>query len=82
MLRLIRHGESEANAGGVTSDFGTVALTDLGRLQAEAIAKNCIDVPNAIGVSGYLRAQQTAAPLLARFPNVQAVEVGVHEFTY
>ena len=82
MLRLIRHGESEANAGAVTSNYGAVALTKLGKSQAEAIANGCTEIPSVIGVSRYLRAQQTAARLVNRFPEVPVCDLEVHEFTY
>lgn len=82
MLRLIRHGESEANAGGVTSDFGAVALTERGRRQADAIASHFAEPPNLVGLSRYLRARLTAAPLIARYPEISVIDLDVHEFTY
>lgn len=82
MLWLVRHGESVANAGGVTSDYAAIPLTDRGRAQAEAVAAACPKSPDWVGRSAYLRAQQTAAPLLARYPAVGVADFAVHEFTY
>ena len=82
MLWLVRHGESEANAGSVTSDFAAIALTPQGQVQSNAVAAVCHEAPTWIGLSSYLRARQTAAPLLARFPQASTIELEVHEFTY
>ncbi|MFO0891713.1 MAG: histidine phosphatase family protein [Isosphaeraceae bacterium] len=83
MLWLVRHGESLANAGGVpTTDYAAIPLTDRGRAQAEAVAAACREAPAWIGRSPYLRALQTAAPLLARYPESPALDLPIHEFTY
>jgi broad specificity phosphatase PhoE len=82
MLWLVRHGQSVANAGGITADYDNIPLTDLGRLQSEAFTAACLEAPNWIGLSPYLRARETAAPLLARFPAVPTFDLDVHEFTY
>jgi len=82
MLWLVRHGESAANAGAVTSDAVTIPLTDRGRRQADAVAAACPAPPAWIGLSAYLRARHTATPLLARFPASPIEELAVHEFTY
>ena len=78
---LIRHGESEANAGLPTSSPAAIALTGKGHAQAAALAETFDTPPDLIVVSPFLRTRQTAAPLIARFP-AAAVEVWpVHEFT-
>lgn len=82
MVWLVRHGESEANAGLVTADFRTIALTDLGKRQAAALALMIDLVPAQIGTSPYLRARQTAAPLLSKYPHLRVLELPVQEFTY
>jgi len=82
MLWLVRHGESAANAGGVTSDYAAIPLTDRGRIQAEAVAAACREPPSWIGQSAYLRARQTAAPLRARYPGSPVADLAVQEFTY
>lgn len=82
MIWLVRHGESEANAGKVTSDYSAISLTARGRDQAVAIAAAVAERPALIGVSEYLRARQTAAPLLLRYPGIPLETLPVHEFTY
>lgn len=81
-IRLIRHGESEANAGLPTEAPSTIPLTAKGHEQALALAQKFTDAPGLIVVSSFIRTQQTAQPLIARFPSVPVVEWPVHEFTY
>ena len=81
-ISFFRHGESISNAGAATSDPATIPLTERGRGQAERIAQAYEDPPTLIVVSRYVRTRQTAAPLLARFPEVPVEEWPVQEFTY
>jgi len=46
------------------------------------IAETFANEPDWIGVSPYLRAKQTAAPMQSRFPATPVVELPVQEFTY
>jgi broad specificity phosphatase PhoE len=59
-----------------------VPLTPLGEQQAQALAQTWDFVPGRILVSPYLRTQQTAAPTIARFPDVPVENWDIHEFTY
>ena len=68
MLWFVRHGESEANSGKITSDFAAIPLTLKGRSQAVAVATACNTRPSRIVLSRYLRARQTSEPLLQKFP--------------
>ena len=79
---LIRHAESTANVGAVTSVPETIPLTETGFKQAECVASFFDKQPDLIVVSPFLRARETAAPLLQRFPNVAVEEWHVQEFTY
>jgi probable phosphoglycerate mutase len=79
---LIRHGESESNAGLPSSGPGSIPLTPLGHRQAEQIARVFADVPALIVTSPYVRARQTAQPTISRFPAAVRQEWPVHEFTY
>jgi len=79
---LIRHGESEANAGLPTESPFKTPLTELGHQQAEQVARAFTQAPDLIVTSPYWRTQQTAAPTLARFPTVSHQEWLVQEFTY
>ena len=79
---LIRHGESTSNAGLPTSEpTHLIQLTGKGQTQAKGVARS-LPQPNLIVTSPYLRAQQTAQPLIQRFPTCPQTEWQVQEFTY
>lgn len=83
---LVRHGQSLANAGGVTRDFHAIPLTELGARQAQLFAERFVDQfghpPTLIVHSPYLRAKATAEPTIARFPEVPVETWPIQEFTY
>ena len=79
--RFIRHGESVANAGGITAEPAGIPLTALGRKQALAIAHGFEAAPDLIITSPYLRARDTAAPTVKRFPDVPFEVWPVQEFS-
>lgn len=79
---FIRHAQSEANAGLPTSDPANIAITERGRTQAECVARFFSAPPARIVTSAFLRTRQTAAPTIARFPEVPRDEWPIHEFTY
>lgn len=79
---LIRHAESEANAGLRTSVPADVALTERGMAQAGLIANLFAEMPRLIIVSPYLRTRQTAEPLLEKFPAARVQTWPIQEFTY
>lgn len=79
---LVRHGESESNAGAPSADPGAPVLTARGRVQADRLAAALPEAPALIVASPYLRAAQTAAPTIARFPRVRRAEWPVQEFAY
>lgn len=79
---LIRHGESESNAGLATNGPGMSPLTPTGRRQAERVAGAFSRPPALIVTSPFVRARQTAEPTIARFPQVPLEEWPVQEFTY
>lgn len=79
---LIRHGESESNAGLPTvKPTELTQLTAQGHQQAAAIA-TIVPKPNLVVTSPYLRAKQTAQPTIDRFPHCAQVEWPVQEFDY
>jgi broad specificity phosphatase PhoE len=80
---LIRHGESQSNAGLATADPGDVELTPRGHEQARQIAVFLKEYTalNLIVTSAYLRTKQTAAPTKAIF-HATPMEWEVQEFTY
>jgi 2,3-bisphosphoglycerate-dependent phosphoglycerate mutase len=81
-ILLVRHGQSVANAGGIPPDHITNPLTELGHAQAKAFAEGFSCTPTLFLHSPFLRARQTAEPLLQRFPDVPVEEWPIHEFTY
>jgi len=81
-ITLIRHAESEANAGLPTESPASIRLTARGHQQAAEFAVQYDATPDLIIVSPFLRTQQTAVPLIARFPSIPVEEWPVHEFTY
>ena len=78
---FIRHGQSTANVGEPTKNFALVPLTELGEQQAQELADSWKFTPSRIIVSPFLRTQQTAAPTVARFPDVPVETWAIHEFT-
>lgn len=83
---LIRHGQSQANAGAATEHPKSIALTAVGQDQANHIAQQISFTPRSIIVSPYTRTLDTARPLLSKL-NSNGIEVPVkewpiHEFTY
>ena len=82
MVHLIRHAESEANVGLSSSSPDLIPLTEKGVLQAKQVSDSVTFVPDLIVVSPFLRAKQTAAPLIERFPSASVQSWAVQEFTY
>jgi broad specificity phosphatase PhoE len=84
LVWLVRHGESEANAGLPTGDTRHARLTELGRTQASDLRGLTSGLfPTLVITSPYLRAQETAE--LALGPSAAGLrrEVWpVEEFTY
>ena len=79
---FIRHGQSTGNAGIPSDDLSAIQLTELGRQQAREVAASWRERPTLIVTSPYVRAQHTAEPTRARFPNVPVEVWPIHEFTY
>ncbi|HEY8481332.1 MAG TPA: histidine phosphatase family protein [Spirillospora sp.] len=79
---MVRHGQSESNAGLPTNGPAASPLTPLGREQAERVAAMFTDPPALIVSSPFVRARQTARPTAERFPETPYEEWPVEEFTY
>jgi broad specificity phosphatase PhoE len=79
---LIRHGQSESNAGLPSLDWRNIPLTELGRRQAERVAEVFADPPRLIVTSPFLRARQTAQPTSDRYPEAACAQWPVQEFSY
>lgn len=82
---LIRHSESQSNAGMPTLRPDLIELTEEGWEQAKEITRfiqNSRFNPELIVTSSYLRTKQTAASTLLAYVSVPEEEWPVHEFTY
>lgn len=80
---LVRHGESQANAGFATPDPGKVELASLGEKQANEVATFLKEhTPlNFIVTSPYLRTKRTAESTKLLFPTADVEEWEVQECT-
>jgi broad specificity phosphatase PhoE len=78
-LTLVRHGETEHNRGGLTLGRHDVALNDLGRQQAAALAASFSKRPAAVYSSPLIRARDTAAAIAAAAGVPVIVEPGLIE---
>lgn len=81
-VRLIRHGESAANAGDASHDHATIPLTATGVEQAHVVARSFKRAPALIVASPFSRAQVTAAATAMAFPSARLETWPVQEFTY
>ncbi|CAM5792446.1 histidine phosphatase family protein [Ottowia pentelensis] len=79
-LMLVRHGQSLANAGGVTMEHHAIPLTELGRRQTELLAECLPAKPAMICSSPFLRARQSAEPYCVRTGLADQVIDQLHEF--
>lgn len=78
-----RHGESSANAGFATENPSSIPLTDKGVAQAQALADHFTGTPpQRIFYSPFIRAQNTAQPMIAKFNTIPAIPWPIEEFTY
>ena len=79
-ITLVRHGESEANAGLPSGDPALIPLTATGITQAAHWARSMDWQPAQVFSSHYQRAQHTAAPCAARWRlPIETIE-NLHEF--
>jgi len=77
----VRHGQSVANAGGLTMEHSAIPLSPLGVAQAAALP-SVLDVkPSLVLVSSYRRALETAGPFCARHGSLQEIHPLLHEFS-
>jgi broad specificity phosphatase PhoE len=82
MVYLIRHAESQANAGERIACLNSVNLTENGQAQAQKLADNFNDKPDLIVISSFPRTKQTAIPLIKRYPDVPVEIWDVEEFNF
>lgn len=80
-IHFVRHGESIANAGGVTMEHALIPLSPLGYAQADALAALLDVQPSRVLVSEYLRARETARPFCEKVHCAAEVHPLLHEFS-
>ena len=79
---LIRHAESESNAGGVFEHKNIIKITETGKKQAQDLAE-ILDKPDRIIVSKYIRTVETAEPTIKKYPDSKVhLWLDTHEFEY
>lgn len=81
MIYFIRHGQSTANAGGMTMEHARIPLSDLGRAQAATLAQLLEVDPVLVLTSSYLRARETAQPFCDKTGCVATPHPLLHEFS-
>lgn len=81
-LLLIRHAESAANAGYLTSNPATIGLTKRGVEEAQLLPDQIFDAPDLIIITEYTRTLQTALPLICKYSSVPIEIWPLHEFTF
>ncbi|HTY93086.1 MAG TPA: histidine phosphatase family protein [Steroidobacteraceae bacterium] len=79
-LYLVRHGQSQTNAGGITLENPLVPLTELGAQQAQAVAALLPAAAHKVWSSPFKRALDTAAPYCALVEQVPAIHDDLREF--
>ena len=77
----VRHGQSVANAGGLTMEHSAIPLSPLGIAQAATLAAVFDVEPSLVLVSSYLRAIETAEPFCARHDCLSEIEPLLREFS-
>ncbi len=81
IITFVRHGQSTANAGGLTMPHNLIPLSELGQLQARALATVLPDNPSLILTSEYVRAVHTAQPYCNRVGLLSQTHPLLHEFS-
>ena len=81
-VRLVRHGESAANAGAATLDHASIPLTEKGIEQAKRVAQSVGRAPELIIASPFSRARATADATICIFPDAPFETWPIEEFTY
>src|SRR3989344_3921405 len=84
LIYLIRHAESESNAGFRTKNAKDIHITEKGIKQSRAIVGAIIEPPERLIVSPYVLTFETASPfyLSSRFSVPRKEVWPVQEFTY
>lgn len=82
-LHLVRHGQTESNAGGRIQGQSESQLSSLGRAQAERLAEAlALLAPRTLYASDLVRARDSAAPAAARLGLPLVLEPRLRERAY
>ncbi|KOX99935.1 histidine phosphatase family protein [Pseudomonas nunensis] len=81
-VRLVRHGESAANAGAATLDHASIPITKKGIEQAKRVAKSVDRTPELIVSSPFSRARATADATVSVLPDAPFETWPIEEFAY
>lgn len=81
-LWLIRHGETTANQGIWSNDPANIKLTANGIKQAEQAANQITSQPDLLILSPLKRAQESALPILERWPSTKVEIWPIQELIY
>lgn len=82
---LIRHAQSESNAGLNVRPNHEIALTELGKTQADSLSDwlmTHVPTPTQVFVSTYIRTHETARPYLDKIGVVPVMIEPLREFNY
>lgn len=79
-LHFVRHGQSVANAGGVTMEHAEIPLSPLGERQASRLARILQISPSRVLTSKFLRARETAVPFCEKAGCEAEIHPLLHEF--
>lgn len=82
---LVRHAQSESNAGIAIRPNHLISLTEQGQKQAQDLAQWLVEnvpVPKQVFVSKFIRTQQTAQPYLEQISQESCVLDDLFEFNY
>lgn len=80
-IYFVRHGESEANAGGVSRPDKQLALSHKGKEQAQSVIPQ-LPKPQKVFVSEMRRTQQTAKPFCEHWQIKPEICSLLNEFSY
>lgn len=81
-LWLVRHGQTQINAGNWNAKPSETRLTKTGQKQAEQAALLVTEQPNLLMVSPLIRAQETAQFFVDRWPSTPVSIVPIQELIY
>ena len=81
-LWLVRHGETEVNAGRWSPEPTLTHLTPKGRKQARQSAEHVKHQPNLFILSPLIRAQETGLYFTHKWPTTPKLTLPIYEFIY